>query len=76
MALLAVVAIALAALVLSVTSAQPASAGGSVGRAEGITLLQDTRRSIDRTLALLKSGDETRAFAEAKSGYLTHFERV
>ena len=73
MALLAVVAIVLA---MSFMSAQPASAVGSVGRAEGITLLQDTRRSIDRTLALLKSGDETRAFAEAKSGYLTHFERV
>ncbi len=76
MALLTVLAIALAALAVSFISAQPASAVGSVGRAEGIALLQDTRRSIDRTLALLKSGDETQAFAEAKSGYLTHFERV
>ena len=68
--------LALVALAVVFSGAQPASAAGSVSRAEGIRLLQDTRRSIDRTLVLLKAGDDTKAFAEAKSGYLTHFELV
>ena len=68
--------LALVVLAMLWSGARPASAAGSVSRAEGIRLLQDTRRSIDQTLALLKAGDEAKAFEEAKAGYLTHFELV
>ncbi len=34
------------------------------------------RASIDRTLQLIKDGQPDQAFAEAKSGYLSHFELV
>jgi high-affinity iron transporter len=56
-------------------TAQPAAAGG-VSRSEAIRLLDETRTSIDETLALIKAGDADRALAEAKSGYLSHFELV
>lgn len=47
-----------------------------VSKRDAITRLQETRRSIDRTLALIKQGRSDRAFDEAKSGYLRHFELV
>jgi high-affinity iron transporter len=67
-----------AALMLTlVASACSASGGsGSVSRAQGIRELQQTRLSIDRTLALIKDGHAEQAFDEAKSGYLSHFEAV
>jgi high-affinity iron transporter len=64
--------VALAAL----WSPAPASAAGGISREEAIRLLDQTRQSIDETLALIKSGDTERALAEAKDGYLTHFELV
>jgi high-affinity Fe2+/Pb2+ permease len=57
-----------------VVGASPASA--AVSRGDGIDALEDTRRSIDRTLDLIKAGREQEAFTEAANGYLTHFEKV
>ena len=55
----------------------PARADAAViGKNEAIARLQDTRRSIDRTLLLIKQGRSDSAFEEAKSGYLRHFELV
>ncbi len=53
-----------------------AAADGSVSRAEAIKLINQTRASVDETLALIKSGSVDRALAEAKAGYLAHFEQV
>ena len=50
--------------------ARPAQAAG-VSRADGIRLLDETRRSVDRTLELIKAGRADQAFAEARDGYLT-----
>ncbi len=50
------------------------AAGGS--RDDAIKLLDRTRVSVDETLALIESGDGVRALAEARSGYLAHFEQV
>lgn len=72
--LVAVLLLMIGALVLS---AQPATAAaGSVSRREAIDQLHTVRQSIDHTLALIKSGHAAAAFAEAKAGYLRHFERV
>jgi high-affinity iron transporter len=57
-----------------IAGASPAAAG--VSRGDGIESLEDTRRSIDRTLELIKAGREQQAFTEAANGYLTHFEKV
>jgi high-affinity iron transporter len=69
---------ALALLVVvagTVLTAQPVAAQ-SVSRSEAIRLLDETRTSIDETLALIKAGHAEEALAEAKSGYLSHFELV
>jgi high-affinity iron transporter len=50
--------------------------GRGVSRADAIKLLDQTRQSIDETLALLKSGNAQQALSEAKNGYLSHFELV
>ena len=52
-----------------------ASAAGT-SRDDAIKLLDRTRASVDETLALIESGDGVRALAEARSGYLAHFEQV
>ena len=62
-------------MVLWFGGARPAQAAG-VSRADGIRLLDETRRSVDRTLELIKAGRADQAFAEARDGYLTHFEQV
>jgi high-affinity iron transporter len=56
----------------------PASAKSNVAisRSEAIRQLALTRASVDRTLKLIKEGHATAAFAEARSGYLTQFEKV
>ena len=54
----------------------PQSAADDVSRADAIHLLDETRASIDETLALIKAGNEEQALAEAKDGYLSHFELV
>jgi high-affinity iron transporter len=52
------------------------AAGGSVSRSAAIRQLDQVRRSIDETLAEVKTGKAKEAFAEAKAGYLNHFELV
>jgi high-affinity iron transporter len=65
------------ALVVVGLGASAASAQSpAVSRSEAITQLDTVRESIDRTLALVKAGHSEEAFAEAKSGYLSHFEYV
>lgn len=66
--------IAVVALSSLITPASAAADG--VTREEAITLLDQTRQSIDETLALIKAGQVDRALDEAKSGYLSHFEAV
>jgi high-affinity iron transporter len=56
--------------------APAAEAAGSVSRSAAIRQLDDVRRSIDQTLAEIKDGKSQEAFAEAKAGYLNHFELV
>jgi len=58
------------------TAASAAPRGSDVSRDEAIRQLDVVRQSIDRTLALAKSGHADQAFAEAKDGYLSHFELV
>ncbi len=66
--------LAVLATALPVTGA--ASAADDVSRSDAIHLLDETRASIDETLALIKAGNEEQALAEAKDGYLSHFELV
>ena len=55
--------------------ATPTAAGG-VSREEAIQQLDNTRRSVDETLALLKGGNAEQALQQARDGYLSHFELV
>lgn len=48
----------------------------AVSRTAAIHQLDQVRHSIDETLAEVKDGKAQAAFAEAKSGYLNHFELV
>jgi high-affinity iron transporter len=48
----------------------------AVSRDEAIKQLDVVRESIDTTLGLAKQGHAEQAFAEAKAGYLSHFEAV
>ena len=68
-------ALVLTVLGLSLALSSPTGAS-DVSRDDAIRLLDQTRRSIDETLALLKDGDPADALEEAKSGYLAHFEQV
>jgi high-affinity iron transporter len=56
--------------------APAAGAAGSVSRTAAVRQLDQVRQSIDQTLERVKSGNAQAAFAEAKSGYLNHFELV
>ena len=68
---------ALAAIVAAVALAGgTASAAGGVSREEAIRQLDNTRRSVDETLALIKGGDAEQALQQARDGYLSHFELV
>ena len=62
------------------TATAAASQQSSVSKQDAITQLGNVRTSIDETLQLLKASDspESRdaAFAQARSGYLDHFELV
>ncbi|MFT3853234.1 MAG: FTR1 family protein [Ilumatobacteraceae bacterium] len=53
-----------------------ASAANGVSREEAIRQLDNTRRSVDETLALIKDGQGTQALQQARDGYLSHFELV
>jgi high-affinity iron transporter len=70
-----VLAAVIGVAVLLLAGARPAAAQ-SVSRDDAIAELQDVRTSIDHTLALIKAGRADEAFAEARDGYLQHFERV
>lgn len=78
--LIGLVLTVIAAAVLSPASASAAApsdnGGGSVSQREAIQLLDETRASIDQTLALIKAGKAEQALAEARAGYLSHFEAV
>jgi high-affinity iron transporter len=69
-----------AALLTSAALAVAGSAGaadtGSVSREDGIVRLRNTRDSVDRTLALIKSGHVAQALKTAQDGYLSQFELV
>jgi len=52
------------------------AAPAAVSRTAAIHQLDQVRHSIDETLAEVKDGKAQAAFAEAKSGYLNHFELV
>src|SRR5580765_4079408 len=72
------VACVFVSLVAVLLLARPASAQSptDVSRAEAIRQLDVVRQSIDRTLELIKQDQAQQAFAEAKDGYLSHFEFV
>lgn len=53
-----------------------ATAQKAVSREEAIRQLATVRASIDETLELLKQGRSDEALAQAKAGYLDHFEFV
>lgn len=57
-------------------SASALSSDVSVTRAEAIRQLDVVRDSITKTLELIKAGKLTEALAEARAGYLDHFEYV
>ena len=52
------------------------TAAPAVSRAEAVRQLDVVRTSIDRTLTLIKDGHAGEALAEARNGYLSHFEYV
>ena len=69
--------------VVTLLSAAPASAAPQVvaqqqatTREEAIRQLAMVRASIDQTLELVKQGDIERAYTQARTGYLDHFEYV
>jgi high-affinity iron transporter len=68
--------VALLAAALWWLLAPPAGAAGGVSRKTAVRQLDVVRHSIDQTLAEVKDGQAQQAFAEAKSGYLNHFELV
>ncbi|MEN3361120.1 MAG: high-affinity iron transporter [Mycobacteriales bacterium] len=57
-------------------TALAASSAPTVSRTEAITQLDVVRGSIDHTLTLIKNGQPAQALAEARTGYLDHFEFV
>src|SRR5256712_1858984 len=66
----------LAAALWWVLAPPTVAASGGVSRAAAVRQLDQVRKSIDQTLAEVKEGRAQEAFAEAKSGYLNHFELV
>lgn len=76
--LFAILAIAALGLGLGGGGAAGATTTGAAGvsKAEALRQLEVVRASIDDTLALTKQGNAAQAFAQAKDGYLSHFELV
>jgi high-affinity iron transporter len=70
------VALLLGVAALCMSASAASAATGSVSRDQAVDQLQTVRRSIDHTLRLIKAGHADEAFAEAKAGYLKHFELV
>jgi high-affinity iron transporter len=73
---LAGLALLVGAILMALAPPASAATGSGVTKAEALDQLQVVRSSIDRTLELIKSGRADQAFAEAKRGYLSHFEYV
>jgi high-affinity iron transporter len=71
--LVTMIVIAVAVLIGLATSA---SADASVTRDDAIKQLDVVRTSIDTSLSLLDAGKRDEAFAQARDGYLEHFELV
>jgi high-affinity iron transporter len=65
-----------AAAAPQVSIQQVATSQQSISRAEAIRQLGVVRASIDQTLELVKQGKVDEAYAQAKTGYLDHFEYV
>jgi len=61
---------------LGLLALNPGTAHAGESRADAIRQLEVVRASIDRTLVLIKEGHADQAYAEAKAGYLSHFELV
>ncbi|MGH3789404.1 MAG: FTR1 family protein [Pseudonocardiaceae bacterium] len=61
---------------LQVTAPHRAAAQQAISREEAIRQLAAVRASIDQTLELVKQGNVEQAYAQAKTGYLDHFEYV
>jgi high-affinity iron transporter len=70
------VALLLPLLLLVGAPSALASNGDAISRAEAVRQLSKVRDSIDETLALVKDGRNEEAYAQAKTGYLDHFEFV
>jgi high-affinity iron transporter len=66
-------AVAIAVVIGLTTSA---SADAAVTRDDAIAQLDVVRASIDTSLSLLDAGKRDEAFAQAREGYLLHFEQV
>lgn len=75
MAVMVVAVMAWSAMSTS-ASAVTTQAAGSVSRDEAILQLDKVRATVDRSLALLDAGQRDEAFAQARDGYLDHFELV
>lgn len=74
--LIALLALVLVAGLVGVAAPAASTAHAETGREEAISLLDQTRQSVDRTLSLIKAGRGEEALKEARSGYLSHFEAV
>ncbi|MGH4026295.1 MAG: FTR1 family protein [Pseudonocardiaceae bacterium] len=76
------IGLALLAPLVMILSAAPAGAAPQAGsvqavsREEAVRQLSAVRASIDQTLELVKQGRTEEAYAQAKAGYLDHFEYV
>ena len=72
----AIVVLVLGTTALAFASTAGAADSGSVSRQDAIVRLRNTRDSVDRTLALIKSGHAKQALTTAQDGYLSQFELV
>lgn len=62
--------------IFAFTAIAPNALAAGTSREDAIRSLDETRDSIDETLRLIKDGRVDEALAEAKNGYLSHFELV
>jgi high-affinity iron transporter len=72
----ALLALLITTVTLSLVAGPGTAHADGVSRSEAIDLLDQTRESVDQTLALIKAGKAEQALAEARGGYLSHFELV
>jgi high-affinity iron transporter len=72
----ALLVLLLTTITLSLVAGPTTAHADGVSRSEAIDLLDQTRASVDQTLALIKAGKAEQALDEARNGYLSHFELV